>query len=97
MKFSLKILLWMIAVMALALGFSGFYLVNFVFETSLEREVGQALDESSILSFAFETAALSVPSKYSVMPDSTVEEIASNLESGGKDSRRRIPVSFESQ
>lgn len=86
MKFSLKILLWMIAVMALALGFSGFYLVNFVFETSLEREVGQALDESSILSFAFETAALSVPSKYSVMPDSTVEEIASNLESGGKDS-----------
>ena len=95
MKFSLKILLWMIAVMALALGFSGFYLVNFVFETSLEREVGQALDESSILSFAFETAALSVPSKYSVMPDSTVEEIASNLESGGKDSRRRVRISDE--
>ena len=33
------------------------------------REVGQALDESSILSFAFETAALNVPLKYSVLPD----------------------------
>ena len=64
MKFSLKILLWTIIVMALALGFSGFYFVNYVFETSLEREVGQAMDESSILGFAFETAALSVPAKY---------------------------------
>ena len=68
----------MIIIMALGLGFSGFYFVNYVFETSLEREVGQALDENSILSFAFETAALSVPAKYSVMPDTTVEEIASN-------------------
>ncbi len=95
MKFSLKILLWMIIVMALALGFSGFYLVNYVFETSLEREVGQALDESSILSFAFETAALSVPSKYSILPDSTVEEIASNLETGGKSSSRLLRISDE--
>ncbi len=95
MKFSLKILLWMIIVMALALGFSGFYLVNYVFETSLEREVGHALDESSILSFAFETAALSVPSKYNVLPDSTVEEIASNLETGGQNSRRLLRISDE--
>ena len=43
MKFSLKILLWTIIVMALALGFSGFYFVNYVFETSLEREVGQEI------------------------------------------------------
>ena len=64
MKFSLKILLWTIIVMALALGFSGFYFVNYVFETSLEREVGQAMDESSILGFAFETAALSVPAEH---------------------------------
>ena len=73
MKFSLKLLLWTIIVMALALGFSGFYIVNYVFETSLAREVGQALDESSILSFAFQTAALNVPAKYSVLPDNTVE------------------------
>ncbi len=95
MKFSLKILLWMIIMMALALGFSGFYLVNYVFETSLEREVGQALDESNILSFAFETAALSVPSKYSVLPDSTVEEIASNLETGRQNGRRLLRISDE--
>ena len=64
MKFSLKLLLWTIIIMAIALGFSGFYFVNYVFETSLAREVGQALDENSILSFAFETAALNVPVKY---------------------------------
>lgn len=95
MKFSLKIVLWMIIVMALALGFSGYYFVNYVFETSLEREVGQALDENSILSFAFETAALSVPAKYRVMPDTTVEEIASNLEKSGQGSGRLIRISDE--
>lgn len=95
MKFSYKILLWMVIVMALALGFSGYYFVNYVFETSLEREVGQALDESSILGFAFETAALSVPSKYSYLPDTTVEEIAANLERSGQGAGRLIRISDE--
>lgn len=95
MKFSMKLLLWTIIIMALALGFSGFYFVNYVFETSLEREVGQAMDESSILSFAFETAALNVPTKYTVLPDSTVEEIASNLERGGQSSSRLLRISDE--
>lgn len=85
----------MMIVMALALGFSGFYFVNYVFETSLEREVGQAMDESSIISFAFETAALSVPAKYSVLPDSTVEEIAANLERGGQSASRLLRISDE--
>ena len=95
MKFSLKILLCMIIVMALSLGFSGYYFVNYVFETSLEREIGQALDENSILSFAFETAALNVPAKYNVMPDTTVEEIASNLEKSGQGSGRLLRISDE--
>lgn len=95
MKFSYKILLWMVIVMALALGFSGYYFVNYVFETSLEREVGQALDESSILGFAFETAALSVPAKYSYLPDTTVEEIAANLEKSGQGGGRLIRISDE--
>ncbi|MCM1174991.1 MAG: HAMP domain-containing histidine kinase [Blautia sp.] len=95
MKFSLKILLWTIIVMALALGFSGFYFVNYVFETSLEREVGQAMDESSILGFAFETAALSVPATYSVLPDNTAEEIAANLEKGGQSTGRLLRISDE--
>ncbi|MCM1049214.1 MAG: HAMP domain-containing histidine kinase [Clostridiales bacterium] len=97
MKFSYKILLWMVIVMALALGFSGYYFVNYVFETSLEREVGQALDESSILGFAFETAALSVPAKYSYLPDTTVEEIAANLERSGQGGGRLIRISDEEQ
>lgn len=95
MKFSLKLLLCTMIVMAMALGFSGFYFVNYVFETSLEREVGQALDESSILSFAFETAALNVPAKYSILPDSTVEEIASNMETGGRSTSRLLRISDE--
>ncbi|MCM1135045.1 MAG: HAMP domain-containing histidine kinase [Clostridium sp.] len=84
MKFSLKLLLCTMIVMALALGFSGFYIVNYVFETSLAREAGQALDENSILCFAFETAALNVPAKYDVLQDNTVEQIASNLEKSGQ-------------
>lgn len=82
MKFSYKILLWTIVIMAAAFGVGGYVFVNYVFETSLEREVGQTMDESSILQFAFETAALNIPSKYDVLQDSTVEEIGSNLEDG---------------
>lgn len=95
MKISLKLLLSTIVVMALALGFSGFYFVNYVFETSLKREVGQASDESSILGFAFETAVLNVPARYRVLPDSTVEEIATNLERGGRSTNRLIRIADE--
>ena len=87
MKFSYKILLWTIIIMATAFGASGYFFVNYVFETSMEREVGQAMDESSILQFAFETAALNIPSKYDVLQDSTIEEIGSNLENGGQGGR----------
>lgn len=95
MKISLKMLLSTIVVMALALGLSGFYFVNYVFETSLNREVGQASDESSILSFAFETAVLNVPARYKVLPDSTVDEIASKLERGGRSTERLIRIADE--
>lgn len=95
MKFSIKLVLSTMIVLALALGFSGFYFVNNVFENSLDREVGQALDESSILGFAFETAALNVPLKYSVLPDSVVEEIASKLEMGGQSGGRLLRIADE--
>ncbi|MCI8389562.1 MAG: HAMP domain-containing histidine kinase [Roseburia sp.] len=95
MKFSVKLLLCTIVILALALGFSGFYFVNHVFESSLHREVGQAMDESSILGFAFETAALNIPAKYSVLPDGTVEEIAANLERSGQNASRLIRISGE--
>ncbi len=84
MKFSLKLLLSTMIVMALALGFSGFYFVNYVFDTSLERETSQAIDENSILRFAFETAVLNVPVKYDILQDHTVEQVASNLEGSGE-------------
>lgn len=95
MKFSLKLLLWAVIVMAIAFGFSGYYFVNYVFETALDREIRQAFDENSILRFAFETAALNVPAKYDVLQDNTVEQIASNLETGGHDTRRMLRLSDE--
>lgn len=95
MKFSLKLLLWTMIVMALGFGFSGFYFVNYVFETSMDREVGQAMDESSILRFAFETAALNVPAKYDVLQDTTVSQIASNLETGGHTTSRLLRICDE--
>lgn len=85
MRFSYKILVWTIVIMAAAFGVGGYLFVNYVFESSMEREVGQAMDESRILQFAFETAALNIPSKYDVLQDSTVEQIGSNLEKGQGD------------
>ena len=95
MKFSSKLLFCTMIVMAIALGFSGFYFVDSVFEISVERETGQALDENSILCFAFETAALNVPAKYDVLQDSTVEQLASKLESSGQNASRMLRISNE--
>lgn len=95
MKFSLKLLLWTMIVMAIGFGFSGYYFVNHVFVTSLEREVAQALDEISILRFALETAALNVPSKYDVLQDNTVQQIGYNLENSGHNSGRLLRISDE--
>ena len=95
MRFSYKILLCTIIIMAAAFGFSGFYFVNFVFETSLEREVEQAMDESSILQFAFETAALNIPSKYNILQDGAVAQIGAQLERGGQGRERLIRFSDE--
>lgn len=97
MKFSYKILLWTIIIMAAAFGITGFYFVNYVFNTSMEREVGQAMNESSILQFAFETAALNIPSKYDVLQDNTIEQIGVNLETGGAGSDRLLRLSDENR
>lgn len=95
MKFSYKILLCSIIIMAAAFGIGGYFFVNNVFETSMEREVGQAMDDSSILQFAFETAALNVPSKYGLLQNSTIEEIGSNLEHRGQETGRLLRLSDE--
>ncbi len=95
MKFSTKLLLCTMMLMAAVLGFSGFYFVNYVFESSLEREIQQALDESSILRFAFETAALNVPAKYDVLPDGSVFQIASNMETGSQGAGRLLRITDE--
>lgn len=83
--------------MATAFGISGFFFVNYVFETALDREIQQAADESSILQFAFETAALNVPSKYDLLQDTTVEQIGSNLEKSGQGTSRLLRLSDEEQ
>lgn len=95
MKFLYKILLWTIIIMAAAFGASGYFFVNFVFQTALEREVAQALDGSNILRFALETAALNVPTKYGVLQDIAVEQIGAKLEAGGQGSGRLLRVSDE--
>ena len=71
------------------------FFVNYVFQTSMERETRQALDESSILRFAFETAALNIPSKYDVLPDGTVEQIGVYLENSGQHGNRLLRISDE--
>lgn len=95
MKFLYKMMLWTITIMAAALGLSGYLFVNYVFKTSLEREVEQALDGSNILQFAFETAALNMPAKYDVLQDSAVEQVGSRLEGSGQGSSRLLRLSSE--
>lgn len=93
MKFIYKILLWTIITMATAFGLSGYFFVNYVFRTALDREVDQALDGSNILQFALETAALNIPAKYDVLQDIAVEQIGANLESSGQGSGRLLRIS----
>lgn len=95
MKFVYKILLAAIIIMAAAFGLSGYLFVNSVFRTSLEREVSKALDDSNILRFAFETAALNIPTKYHVLQDIAVEQIGEKLESSGRESGRYLRLSNE--
>lgn len=97
MKFLYKILLCTIIIMAAAFGFSGYFFVNFVFESALEREIEQALDGSNILRFAFETAALNIPTKYRVLQDTAVEQIGSRLESSGRNTARYLRLSGETR
>lgn len=95
MKFLYKILLWTIMIMAAAFGFSGYFFVNYVFETALNREIEQAMSDSNILQFAFETAALNIPTKYNILQDIAVEQIGSKLESGGQGTGRLLRLSNE--
>lgn len=93
MKFLYKILLCTIIIMALTFGLSGYFFVNYVFETALERQTKQALDGSNILQFAFETAALNIPTKYDVLQDAAVQQIGAKLES--RDTGRLLRISDE--
>lgn len=97
MKFSWKILLCSLITMAAAFGIGGYFFVNDVFKASLEREIGQATDDSNILKFAFETAALNIPSKYDMLQNSVIKEIGANLENSGQGSRRFLRLSDEDQ
>ncbi len=95
MKFLYKILLWTIIIIAMAFGISGYFFVSFTFQTALDREVAQALDGSNILRFAFETAALNIPTKYDMLQDIAVEQIGAKLEGGGQGSGRLLRLSDE--
>lgn len=97
MKFSYKILLCSIVTMAVSFGIGGYFFVNDVFRASLEREIGQAADDSSILKFAFETAALNIPSKYDMLQNGAVEEIGGNLENRGQGTQRLLRLSDENR
>lgn len=97
MKFSYKILLWTIIIMAGAFGLSGYFFVNYVFETSMEREINQSMNDTNILQFAFETAALNIPSKYEVLQDRAIEQIGANLDAGNAGATRLLRISDENR
>lgn len=97
MKFLHKLLLWNVVIIAVSLSIGGYSFVNHVFNTSMEREVQQALEESGIIQFAFETAALSIPSRYNVLQDATIQEIGTNLKNSGHSGGRLLRISDENK
>ena len=97
MKFSYKILLWTIIIMAGAFGISGYFFVSYVFETSMEREINQSMNDTNILQFAFETAALNIPSRYEVLQDRAIEQIGANLDAGNTGTVRLLRISDENR
>lgn len=97
MKFAYKIVLWTIIIMAVAFGISGYTFINFVFDKSLEREVNQAMNDTNIMQFAFQTAALNIPSKYEVLQDRAIEQIGANLDVDDSGKTRRLRISDENR
>ena len=97
MKFLYKLLLWNVVIIAVSLSVGGYFFVNYVFETSMEREVQQSLEENGIIQFAFETAALNIPSRYNVLQDATIQEIGMNLRNSSQSGGRLLRISNESK
>lgn len=97
MKFLYKLLLWNVVIIAVSLSVGGYSFVNFVFKTSMEREVQQSLEENGIIQFAFETAALNIPSRYNVLQDATIREIGMNLKNSGHSGGRLLRISDENK
>lgn len=95
MKFSWKVFFCTIVIMAAALSISGYFLVTSVFNMALEREVQLSLDENSILCFAFETAALNVPTKYEQLQNTAIEQIGQTLTANGYTTNHFIRISDE--
>lgn len=90
MKFTLKLFLWTIAIVAATLAVGGYYIVNSMFESSLTRETKQVLDESGIIRFGFEISALNIPYKYEHLQDQDIARIARTLDTGGENRYVRI-------
>ena len=90
MKFSLKLFLWTISIVAATLAVGGYYIVNSMFQTSLARETKQVMDESGIIRFGFEISALNIPYKYEHLQDQDIARIAQRLDTGGENRYVRI-------
>ena len=84
MKFSWKLFLWTISIVAISLAFGGYYLVGSFFQSALSRETKQALDENGIIRFALETATLNIPLKYETLHDVNIRQIGATLDTGSQ-------------
>ncbi|MCL1807075.1 MAG: ATP-binding protein [Oscillospiraceae bacterium] len=89
MRFSWKIFLSTLLVVAAGLSASGYILVNSMFSASMRGETARALDENGSLRFAFEMAALNATPRSQPLRNSTVAQI------GGTLTNRLIRISGE--
>lgn len=83
MKFTWKVFLSAMLVMAVSFSTGGYFMVTSVFQSALEREIASAQEQNHMLRFSFETAAASIYSGTQELDDSTLREIARSIDAGG--------------
>lgn len=96
MKFSWKVFVTTVVIVAASFAVGGYILISSVFNTALEREVELSVGENRLLCFSFQTAAANVPQgDEKGLSNEVVTSIAQTLSSNGS-SRYDIRISDSS-
>ena len=81
MRFTWKLFVTILCIVAISLSASGYYLVEDSFTTTMEREVKRSFEDLIFIRFSYETAAANTPGRE--LSDDKIEGIGSKLKESG--------------